>query len=179
MKQSSLGSWEAVARAAFSTFCCDVHRCIQLVECFKLTKTMSAMLFAILAVIPDVVRFMSILFLWSVGFAFVIFWLMVGEGLHHGLSMEQAMHIDMGDGHEGPHAVIYFELLSYIKLTIIQVNPHSTYSTALQATATQPCPAQCCHNALTEFLLVHGCRQSLTPDGLSGSCLASACGPAL
>eukprot|EP00192_Tetraselmis_astigmatica_P001713 CAMPEP_0117667338 /NCGR_PEP_ID=MMETSP0804-20121206/10902_1 /TAXON_ID=1074897 /ORGANISM="Tetraselmis astigmatica, Strain CCMP880" /LENGTH=1564 /DNA_ID=CAMNT_0005475035 /DNA_START=106 /DNA_END=4800 /DNA_ORIENTATION=- len=117
-----LTAWADVA-----AFSCGML-CIQLVECFKLTKTMSAMLFAILAVIPDVVRFMSILFLWSVGFAFIIYWLMVGERLHEGLTLDQAMHIDMGDGHEGPHAVIYFELLSYIKLTIIQVITRSGWT---------------------------------------------------
>lgn len=89
-------------------------------EAFKLTTTMSAMLFAILAVIPDVLRFMSILLLWTTGCALTVYWLMVGENLEHE-GLDDAMHIDIGDGHTDPTAVVYFYMLSYIKLTSVGV----------------------------------------------------------
>ena len=90
-------------------------------ESFKLTRTMSAMLFAIIAVISDVVRFMSILLLWTIGFAFIIYWLMVSQSVELGATLDEALHADIGDGHDDPSAIVYFQLLSYIKLTIITV----------------------------------------------------------
>jgi hypothetical protein len=96
-----------------------------MVESFKLTRTMSAMLFAIMAVLSDVVRFMSILLLWTIGFAFIIYWLMVGQALEDGLNFDEALHIDIGDGYGDPSAVVYFQLLSYIKLSFITVRSSS------------------------------------------------------
>jgi hypothetical protein len=96
-----------------------------MVESFKLTRTMSAMLFAIMAVLSDVVRFMSILLLWTIGFAFIIYWLMVGQSLEDGLNIDEALHIDIGDGYDDPSAIVYFQLLSYIKLSFITVRSSS------------------------------------------------------
>lgn len=94
---------------------------VQLVEGFKLTKTMSAMLFAIIAVFEDVVRFLFILLLWSTGVAFILYWLLVGSNLQDGQDLRHAMRVDIGDGHTDPTAILYFELMSYIKLTIMRV----------------------------------------------------------
>lgn len=57
---------------------------IQMAEIFKSTTKLSALLFAISAVLADVLRFVLVLAVWLFGFSLMIYWLFVGANLETG-----------------------------------------------------------------------------------------------
>jgi hypothetical protein len=74
----SLNAWAMVA--AFTTG----MLWIQMAEVFKITTKLSALLFAISAVLSDVLRFVLVLAVWVCGFSLMIYWLFVGANLAQG-----------------------------------------------------------------------------------------------
>eukprot|EP00951_Prasinocladus_malaysianus_P002940 scaffold20926_cov42-Prasinocladus_malaysianus.AAC.1 len=89
-------------------------------ELFKMTSSLSALLFALAAVVGDVMRFVAVLALWSAGFALTLYWLCVSMNLDNGKEIHNAMHVDLdiAELHEADaFDVLYYLLMSSLALT--------------------------------------------------------------
>eukprot|EP00873_Tetraselmis_striata_P003952 jgi/Tetstr1/424216/TSEL_000148.t2 len=93
---------------------------VQMAESFKLTTKLSALLFALTSVLPDVGRFVVVLAVWLLGFSLALYWLSVSANLADHQSLERSMHIDLDiDGLHDASAVdmMYYVLMSSLALT--------------------------------------------------------------
>mmetsp|Transcript_7928 Transcript_7928/g.22709 ORF Transcript_7928/g.22709 Transcript_7928/m.22709 type:complete len:1117 (-) Transcript_7928:312-3662(-) len=97
---------------------------LQMAEGFKATTKLSALLYAFLAVLADVMRFMLVLLVWLLGFSITLYWLLVGMNLGEGMELQSALEPDLQIDHL-EHAnvgeLIYFVMLSCLGLTSVDV----------------------------------------------------------
>lgn len=93
---------------------------IQLIELFKLTHQLSALLFALVAVMGDVMRFAVVLLVWQLGFSLTLYWLKVSINLSEGDEIHHAMDLDLninGMHHATVVDLIYYVVMSSLALT--------------------------------------------------------------
>lgn len=94
---------------------------LQMVEAFKLTTKLSALLFSLTAVISDVLRFILVLGVWAAGFSLIIYWLFVGGNLRDGAEIHDALHVDLGvEGYSDAGTLVFYVVMSCLGLTGIQ-----------------------------------------------------------
>ena len=72
---------------------------LQMVEIFKVTTKLSALLFSLTAVVSDVMRFILVLGVWAAGFSMMLFFLMVGSNLRAGADIHSALSVDLQVSH--------------------------------------------------------------------------------
>ena len=101
---------------------------LQQIEIFKLTNTMAALLFTLVSVAGDIIRFGFLLTLWIIGFSFILYWLEVGSRLGAGLVMHDALQLDLGLAHSTEEfGFVYWVIMSTLGLTGIQVIMESSW----------------------------------------------------
>lgn len=93
---------------------------VQMAEAFNLTTQLSALLFALTSVLPDVGRFVAVLGLWLLGFSLALYWLVVGANLADAQTLQESMHVDLDlDGMHDASSMdmLYYVLMSTLALT--------------------------------------------------------------
>ena len=101
---------------------------IQVVEIFKVTTKLSALLFSLSAVVSDVMRFVLVLMMWAAGFSMTLYWLLVGKGLRDGEDLHDALQVDLGiEGYYDVGTLMYYVVMSCVGLTGIDVVMESNW----------------------------------------------------
>mmetsp|Transcript_14931 Transcript_14931/g.35579 ORF Transcript_14931/g.35579 Transcript_14931/m.35579 type:complete len:934 (-) Transcript_14931:434-3235(-) len=91
---------------------------LEIAEVFQASTKLSALLYAFLSVMADVMRFLIVLAVWTIGFSMTLYWLMVASNLSAGLSLSDAVSLDL-ETVDGADALmlIYFVIMSCLGLT--------------------------------------------------------------
>eukprot|EP00873_Tetraselmis_striata_P007051 jgi/Tetstr1/427315/TSEL_017484.t1 len=102
---------------------------LQMAEVFKATTKLSALLYAFIAVMADVSRFLLVLGVWTLGFSMMLYWLMVGLNLREGKPLAEASLLDL-DQIEGADVgvLIYFVGMSCMGLASINAIMESSWT---------------------------------------------------
>jgi hemoglobin-like flavoprotein/cytochrome b involved in lipid metabolism len=91
---------------------------VQMSEAFKLSNRLSALMFAIMAVLQDVMRFILVLAVWGVGFSIMLYWLFVGHNLREGELIHEALGVDLHlSDRSDVGTVVYWVIMSCLGLT--------------------------------------------------------------
>lgn len=91
---------------------------IQMSECFKMSNRLSALIFAIMVVLKEVMRFILVLAVWGIGFSIMLYWLFVAHNLREGEDIHEALGVDLQlTERSNVGDVVYWVVMSCLGIT--------------------------------------------------------------